>query len=244
MNGSAVSDLINGAFRSFGYLGQGAALTAADSYNAFEALNDLVDEANNDRLMIWEIARNVFPLTPGTMTYTLGTGGTFNTPRPPKIDRISVLLTMNNPAQEIPINVLDDEEWQNVTIKTGFQSAFPVMCYPDNNFPLNNLSFWPTPSAQCSCVIYAWSVIAAFTGLSQIVAFPPGYKNFLRYGLAIRMAPEYGFEASPTIHKLYADARMMIKSVNWRMGRVQIDEMLHGNPATLRAIKSQGLVVD
>ena len=117
MNGNTVQDLINAAYRSFGYLGRGAALSAADSYDAFEALNDMIDECNNDRLLIYEIRRDVFPLTPNTQVYTLGTGGVFNMPRPPKIERASVLLTLSSPQQEIPIEVLDDTGWQNITLK-------------------------------------------------------------------------------------------------------------------------------
>jgi hypothetical protein len=239
-----VQDLINGAYRAFGYLGRGAALTAADSFDALEALNDLIDEANNDRLMIYQIARNTFPLVPGTQVYTLGVGGVFSMPRPPRIERLSVLLTSQTPAQEIPIEMLDDIGWQNITLKQMQPSYFPTVCFPDNAFPLNNLSMWPIPSSTCSIVIYSWQQLAAFTSLNQQVAFPPGYKNFLRYGLAIRMAPEKGFECSPTIHTVFANAKAMIRNVNWRPGKVEIETMLYGRSNTMRAVKSQGLVVD
>ena len=244
MNGNAVQDLINAAYRSFGYLGKGAALEASDTYDAFEALNDLIDECNNDRLMIYEIRRDVFPMVVNQQVYTLGVGGNFNMPRPPKVDRMSVLLTLTTPMQEIPIDVLDDIGWQNVTLKDHLFSAFPVMCYPDNAYPLNNLSVWPIPSAPCSLVLYTWQQIAAFTSLTQIVAFPPGYKNFLRYGLAIRMAVEKGFECSMDVHTMFANAKGMIRNINWREGKAEIDPILYGRSNTMRAIKSQGLVVD
>jgi hypothetical protein len=244
VNGNTVQDLINAAYRSFGYLGRGTALTAADSFDAFEALNNLIDRSNSDRLMIYEISRNVFPLSAGVQVYTLGTGGAFSMPRPPKINNMSVLLTANNPPQEIPIEVMDEIKWQDVTLKTGLNAQFPLACYPDNNFPLNNLSFWPTPSGTCSAVIYAWSLLSAFTTLGQTVSFPPTYKDFLMYGTAIRMAAEKGFECSQTVHNLFAKAEGMIRNVNWREGKVEIDPVLYGRFNIMRAIKSQGAVVD
>lgn len=243
MNGTAVSDLINGAFRAFGFLGKGKALDAADVANAFEALNDMLDEANNDRLMIYQVTRNVFPLSSGTQTYTLGTGGTFSMPRPPKVERMSILLTANNPPQEIPIEMLTEDQWQNVTLKS-IASYFPLQAYADDAYPLNNINFWPVPSGTCSAVVYAWNVLSAFTSLTQNVSFPPGYKNYMRYGLAIRMAPEYGFEASQTVHMAFANAKDMIRRVNWRPGKAEIDIALLGHSNNSRAIKSQGLVVD
>ena len=93
-------------------------------------------------------------------------------------------------------------------------------------------------------VLYTWQQIAAFTGLTQTVAFPPGYKTFLRYGLAIRMALEKGFECAMDVHTIFANAKMAVRNVNWREGHVEIESMLHGGSNTMRAIKSQGLVVD
>src|SRR5690242_5956509 len=83
-------DLIKSALRLAGVLGTGETPSAAEGQDALVILNQMLDSWNAERLMIYTVARQVFSLVANKQAYTLGSGGDFDTPRPPKIEYVSI----------------------------------------------------------------------------------------------------------------------------------------------------------
>lgn len=240
---SKVRDLISDALKSLGVLAAGENIEAGDAQDALVSLNDMLETWNNDNLKVYSINRQVFPLTVGVQDYTLGTGGTFNIPRPNWIQNVSIIPDASAPTLEIPIDMLRDEQWRNVAVKS-LTSTFPTLVYPHGDFPLNTLSFWPAPSAACSAVLYTPVHVSAFATINDTVSFPNGYREALRFGLALRLAPNYGIEPSATIVSLAMNALNWIRKVNWTPDELTVDNALLGKRGTSRADRSFGYVVD
>jgi hypothetical protein len=188
-----------------------------DSADALMVFQQMIDGWNADRLAVFTTSITDFPFVLGKQSYTLGVGGDFNMVRPARIDAMSAILLANpdNPV-EIPMSIFTASEWQTqipVKIVTG---TFPLICYPDGNFPLNTLNFWPIPQTEpVSARIYSWQPLSAPATYATTIAFPPGYAEAFRYGLAVRLSAEYGqAQVSPTVAAIAVDSLARLKSMN------------------------------
>lgn len=209
-------DLISSALRLINVVAAGEQTPIATANDALMVLNDMIDSWNADRLAIYTVGTNDFSFVLGQQTYTLGTGGDFDIPRPPRITGMSTIqfTDPNNPV-EIPISMYTVEEWQNqVPVKQGVTGSIPLICYDDGSFPLRLLTFWPIPVDQPNlCRIYSWQALAAQT-LTTVVAFPPGYRQAFRYNLAALLAAEFAATLPPVVETVAIDSLAKIRTMN------------------------------
>jgi hypothetical protein len=208
-------DVINSALRLINALASGESPSSAESSDALEVLNDMIDSWNAQRLAIFSVVPQTFSLTAGQQAYTVGTGGNFNIQRPARIDRVSV-ISLYNAAQplELPIALLTNEQWQAVPVK-NITSALPVSVWDDHGFPLRTLSYFPIPSTQVQTKLYSWTPLSSFADLVTDYEFPPGYAKAIRYNLAVDLAPEFGVtQLNPLVVAQAQMALGVVKSMN------------------------------
>jgi hypothetical protein len=192
----------------------------------------MLDAWSADRLQVFTVSIQTFPLTPGQQTYSMGTGGNFNVTRPAKIDRASI-VSLTNPSQplELDIDVYSDQDWQAIPVK-NIPSTLPQGVYPDDGFPLNNLSFWPIPSVAVNTILYTWTALTEFPDLVTDITFPPGYAEALRYNLAVRLMAEmpgnYNQVTAGITTGLATESLARIRSMNLPTVESQIDPALSG----------------
>src|SRR4029450_749740 len=79
--------LIYDAYRALRVLRPGQLTSPEGMDDALGVLNDLVDSWNTESLMIPSLRRDVYPLTAGVGSYTLGPGGTLGGERPQRVGR-------------------------------------------------------------------------------------------------------------------------------------------------------------
>lgn len=212
-------DLLSSAMRLIGALGAGETPTSDEAADGLACLNDMMDSWNAERLMAFSIQIQEFPLIPSQQVYTYGPGGDFNTTRPARIDRVSI-VSLNNPSQplELAIDYFSDWDWQSVPVKIGFTSPLPNGVYDDGNYPLRNISVYPVPSIVNNLRFYVWMALNAFPDLVTDLTFPPGYKEALRYNLAARLIAEfpgeYGQISVPLISQMALESLGRVKSMN------------------------------
>lgn len=219
-------DLIEGAMRLIGALASGENATADEATNGLTALNDLIDGWSTERLVIPNVVREVFALTASQQTYTMGTGGDFNTTRPQKIERALIQFTGQTPAIELPMKILNTPEYAGVILKT-ITSTFPHLIYSDNAYPTTNISVWPVPdNSNYSIVLYSVKTLSQLSNLSTTLSLPPGYQRALRYALAIEISPEYGKEVSEVIVGIANQAKAEIKRANVEPSYLRCDDAL------------------
>ncbi len=178
--------------------------------------NAMLDAWSIERLVVYQVARDIYTFTPGVQIYTLGPGGTFNGPRPVRIERASALDVVANPSTpvEVPLEILRTiAAWQRVAVKnTG--STLPQKLYSDNAFPLAMLSFWPYPTVANQVALYVWRALAAFASVDDDVEFPPAYVDAIRYNLALRFGEELQRPVSDRVERLAIEAKSAIKRLN------------------------------
>lgn len=209
-------DLISSALRLIGVLADGEQPTAVMGEISLSVLNDMIDAWNAERQAIFTTSSNDFPFVLGKQSYTLGTGGDFNIPRPARIDAMSAILLVPDPSNpvEVPIDMYSIQDWQTQVPVKVVDGSFPQICYDDGGFPLRTLNFWPIPTEQQNSVrIYGWQALAAQTLFSD-VSFPPGYAEGLRYNLAVRLSAEFAVTATPIVVELALRGLARIKTMN------------------------------
>jgi len=68
-------DIISRALKDIGALASGETPTADEAQDAFDMLNDMIDQWSNEDMMVFYRTEIVFPITPGQTQYTIGPGG-------------------------------------------------------------------------------------------------------------------------------------------------------------------------
>lgn len=218
-------ELINSSARLATILASGETLTSAEAVDALKTLNDLLENWSTERLSVWSRDNQIFPLTLGTATYTIGPGGTFNTVRPVRISTSFVRVL----DADFPVSPWGQEEYNQVPVKTV--GGIPERLLYVNDTPLGTITLYPVPSNQPMTLhLSADRLLAGPLIFTSVLAFPPGYERALRYALAINLASEYGIEVSPTVHAISKDSKADIKRANKARVLSTYDPCLSGAP--------------
>jgi hypothetical protein len=224
----SAADILTGAMRAIGALGQGDTPTGQEEQDGWAVLNQLVDSWQTFVLTFLVQKREVFALVAGTSTYTIGPGGVFDTTRPLKIDGAGLIYQTANPTIEIPLAIITDDQYEALLVK-GLISTLPTQLYYNATAPLGTVFLWPTPSAVNQLALYSGQLFEQFNGFTTQYDLPPAYARALRWNLAKELAPEYGrLETGfyPIIEKNAADTLALVKAANVKPSDLSIDPAL------------------
>ncbi len=223
---TTVSDIIVSALQNIGAIAIEESPTAAESAGALATLNNMIDTWNTENLLVYNITENVFPYVAGQASYTLGTGGNFNMPRPVKID---LAYSRDSQGNDYVCGVTDSPDQYSSIVSKYTQSTFPTFLYDNGDFPLKTITFWPVPSdASYSAVLWCWGAISSFTNISNTVSLPPGYNLALEYNLAVLLAPKYGRKADELLLALAANSKAQLKRINYSIKEMSFDPAMTG----------------
>ena len=68
-------DIITRAMKDIGAIASGETPTPDEAQDAFDMLNDLLDQLSNESMMTFYKTEIIFPVVPGQTQYTIGPGG-------------------------------------------------------------------------------------------------------------------------------------------------------------------------
>ena len=188
--------LIKKAMQKAGILTKTETPSSDEASDALDTLNDLLASLANENLMVYYRATEQFSLVAGTATYTIGTGGTFNTSRPVSI--VSAYYRIGD--IDYPLTQISDENYDDYVDYKTLSSLSEVFTY-DNGFPLGRMTLYPVPSGSWNIYIRMEKPLTSLT-LDNDVELPPGWLQFLIYQLAVLLAPEYGVAIDPKIEQI------------------------------------------
>lgn len=220
-------DLINNSLRKLGVLANGETCTASEANDAFITFQVMLDSLSTESLIIFAILSETFSIQAAKQTYTFGTGGDFNSSRPQKIENAGVIGYGTNPLAELPMKIINKDEWASIIVKT-VTSSIPQYLYNDNANPLSNINLWPVPSVGTSVVLYSWKPLSQYATLQSTIALPPGYLRMLIYNLAIDLAPDYGVAAPEEVVAIALQAKRNVKRMNSKPIYMSTDPALSG----------------
>lgn len=185
-------DIIKRALRIIGVTSQGETPTTDQINEASLALNGLVKAWQADGMPLWAIKEYSITLTSGVNSYTIGVGATVNTPKPLKVLQAFYRNTTSN--VDIPIRIITKQQYLMLGNKTT--TGTPIQIYYEPLLDTGILHVFPTPgttdaSAGTIYIIYQ-RPYEDFDASTDTPDFPQEWYDAVTYGLASRLAPEYG----------------------------------------------------
>ncbi len=183
--------LIAGALRIAGATAQGETPTATQVTEAAEALNMFVKALQADGMPLWAIKKYAVTLT-ATADYTVGVGATVNTPKPLKV--IQAFLHNTTTEIDIPMRILTRQEYEQLGNKTS--TGQPIQLFYEPLLTTGVLHLFPVPDttsiANCTVKIIYQRPFEDFDVSTDEPDFPQEWYDAIKFGLADRLAPEYG----------------------------------------------------
>jgi hypothetical protein len=184
--------IIARALRLIGATSQGETPTATQISEAAISLNGLVKAWQADGMPLWAIKSTSIPLVSGVSAYNIGSGMTVDIPKP-----LKVLQAYNHNITshvDVPMRIITKQEYNMLGNKTS--SGNPIQIYYDPQRTYGILNVFPVPStteqSANTLIIHYQRPFEDFDASTDEPDFPQEWYDAVTYGLATRLAPEYG----------------------------------------------------
>lgn len=167
-------------------------MTDVEATDALDDLNGVVEQANNDKLLGNYQTDLLVPLVGGQTSYTIGPAS--STPNVIATRPVEILAGFSRRGNvDLPLFLATKQDYNQVTQKTVSIAGWEALVYYEAQFPKSVLYVYPVPQDALTTVhLTVMNQVAAFATLDDVVSLPPGYRMWLQYKLAMRLAPQYG----------------------------------------------------
>lgn len=251
MSVTTAADIVRLALKDAGVLGIGQSANAEDTNDVFDTLNMMIAQWNRKRWIIYHLL-DVSVVSTGAVSYTVGPGGDFDTPRPDRledgcfyrqlitgssaggiglggpIDDGPVLGVGDNPAPyysnsiDYPLEILESREDYS-RIALKQLNTIPQYIFYDAAYPIGVVYPWPVPSPiKYEIHICVKAQLSEFVNLADPINMPPEYKAALRYNLGATIRPLYQMPPDPTLTALALTSLNVIRNANAQIPRLRI----------------------
>lgn len=203
-------------------------LSSAEQTYWLGRLNTFMEGLSIDRGSVLSIAQDALALTAGTVSYTIGTNGTFNTTRPVKVVNAFVRDSSN---YDSPVDVIGQDQYQALKVKT-VGNTYPSALYYDNAYTstgLATISVYPAPSAGLTLYLSSYKQFSSFPSVTTTLALAPGYQRMIESNFAIDAA--LGLTSvAPEVVKVARDSKAAIAKLNLPETISRMDSGVGGIP--------------
>lgn len=199
-------DIIKRALQQNGVLTKGESPSGDEASDGLKALNAMLGTWSNDSLLIFVRQSESFPLVSGQSSYTIGSGGDFNTTRPMQI------LTAFTRIGDVDyhMSIIPDTSYDNITFKS-LQSSIPETMFYSAGNPLGTITIYPVPTTG-TLHIRSEKELTSFTTLDTDLDLQPGLEEALVMNLAVRLAPQYGQQVDQITYQIAGESLGAVKT--------------------------------
>lgn len=205
---TTVRELITGSLRLIEEVGAGQTISAEDAADGLTSLIQMIDSWSIQGGGIYTETIESFNLN-GATSYTMGSGGSFNTTRPTKIRAITYRLSGDSFEEDLYIMSMEEFAYQKDKIVNGYSHRV----YVDGGYPLQTLYFLPIPTSGAA-KIFSEKPLTNYTSINDNLVLPPGYERAFRYNLAVELAPEYGKIPNQVVMMVAAESKNAVENKN------------------------------
>jgi hypothetical protein len=209
---ATAGDIINGSLRLIGQLAEGETPSSETSQDALNALNQMIDSWNTERLAVFATIDQVETWPPGQRYRTFGPTGDIVGTRPVLIDDATYF---RDPASGISygLKLINQQQYNGIAVKT-VTSTYPQVLWVNMTYPNIEMYVYPVPTKVLEFHIVSVQELTQPATLATDLAFPPGYLRCFRYNLACEMAPEFGVEPSRQVQRIAMTSKRNLKRIN------------------------------
>lgn len=188
-------DIIKRALRILGVLAQGETPTADQTTEAAIALNGLVKAWQADGMPLWAIKTYSMSLSTGKKEYKIGETQTLPDIAIPKPLKVLQAWYHNNTSNvDVPLRIVTQQQYNMLGNKETIGMPIQLWYQPKTDF--GTLTVYEVPNQYTEDNITLSFVYQApfkdFDSSTDIPDFPQEWYDAITYGLACRLAPEYG----------------------------------------------------
>jgi hypothetical protein len=205
-------DQINGALRLIGMLAEGESPSAATSQDALNALNQMIDSWNTERLSVFSTQDQIFTWTPNQIHRTLGPTGNFVGNRPILLDDSTYFKDPTN-GISFGIKIINQQQYDGIAVKT-VTSTYPQVMWINMDYPDIDMYVYPVPTKALEWHFISVTELDQPADLSTNLTFPPGYLRAFKYNLACEIAAEFGVEPPPQVSRIAMTSKRNLKRIN------------------------------
>ena len=208
-----VSSMMLRSMRMIGEKARGETLDANETSECLYELNSMMDSWSIERLMCYQVTQESFALSANTVSYTIGSGATFNTTRPSKI--VEPCFVRDSSNLDSPVKIIGAETY-GVIVQKNVGTTYPSYLFYDYGFDSSGygtIFVYPAPSANLTLFINSWKQLQNFANVSTAVLLPPGYQLAIESNFAIHLAAGLT-NVSPEVIKIAKESKAAIKSIN------------------------------
>jgi hypothetical protein len=209
---TTTADIIYGSLRLLGVLAEGEVPSGETAQDALNAMNQMIDSWNTERLAVFSTQDQVFSWLPGFRSRTLGPSGDFVGNRPVLVDDATYF---RDPANGISfgIKIINQQQYDGIAVKT-VTSTYPQVLWINMTYPNIEMYVYPVPTKLLEWHFVSVEELTQPATLSTDLAFPPGYLRAFRYNLACELAPEFGVEPSRQVQRIAMTSKRNLKRIN------------------------------
>lgn len=201
--------LIKGSLRLFGGIRRGFTPRAEDLNEGLEALNILLGNLSSEKIIIPWRTQESFAVAATAISFTIGSGGDFNTTRPTSISDVYLKSAQ---GIDYPVSPMTQEQYNAISDKTV--TGLPSQYWYRPEYPLGVLSFDSKVDTTYTVYLSSYKPLTQISTLTTTLTLPDEYLGMLKYNLAIMLAPEYGKEVSQTVILEANDMKTNVKNLN------------------------------
>jgi hypothetical protein len=210
---STFLDLATDAATEIGSLGVGEVLSPDDAFLIMREFNRMAQEWSTERTDIFTVGSNIYALSASKSAYQIGPGAAdFPTfPRPVLIQTAASIVP--GTTARMPIDLFSSVEFAAIR-ERGLTGVFPDKLYCDYAMPFATLNFHPVPSGTIQVELFAFSVLQQIVNLTDVLNFPPGYENALKFNLAVKICSSFGMPLNPMTVQQATTGKAAIQKIN------------------------------
>lgn len=203
-------DIITDALSDIGVIDPLESLTASEVAHGLRKLNDLMESWSNESFAVYQILQENFNTANATASYTIGSGGTWSTTRPLKIESAYVRVS----TTDTRLGIINRQVYDSFPAKTT--AGTPEFLYYEPSVALAKVWFYPVPNATLAVYLNSMKQLQSFADLTTAVTLPPGYINAIKKSLSIQLAPGYSRVPMAMLEGIAQEAKAAIESLNSR----------------------------
>lgn len=209
---ATAGDLINGALRLLGVLAEGETPSSETSADALNAMNQMIDSWNTERLAVYTTQDQTFNWPTDEITRTLGPTGDFVGNRPVLLEDSTYF---RDPSTNVSFGVkfINQQQYNGIAVKTG-TSTYPQVIWVNMTMPNITMTIYPKPTRTLEWHFISVQELTQPATLATNIVLPPGYQRAFRYNLACEIAPEFGVEPSRQVQRIAMVSKRNIKRIN------------------------------
>jgi hypothetical protein len=205
-------DQIKAALRLIGQLAEGEEPTPQAAQDALNAMNQMIDSWNTERLSVFNTQDQTYLWPVGEITRTLGPSGDFVGNRPVLLDDATYY---RDPQTNVSFGIkfINQQQYDGIAVKT-VTSTYPQVMWINMEYPNITMTVYPKPTRLLEWHFISIEELSRPATLNTELFFPPGYLRAFKYNLAMEIANEFGVEPMPQVVRIAMTSKRNLKRIN------------------------------